>query len=189
MFTFTNPRPKYLQNYLNQCWIIVMCTDGMEFETKYITFGLSPKNYYDDVMISAMASQIISFAIVYPSVYSGADQRKHQSSASLAFVRGIHRWPVNSPHKGPVTQKMFPFDDFIMSRKHLIRATMCSSHCNIPYTSIYSNMVQSGVLSQRTHRRLVVTYRDHKRYIQSCCVYNTSHRICTRFYCILHCIG
>ena len=41
----------------------------------------------------------------------GADQRKHQSSASLVFVRWIHRWPVNSPHKGPVTRKMFPFDD------------------------------------------------------------------------------
>ena len=39
---------------------------------------------------------------------------KHRSSASLAFVRGIHRWPVNSPHKGPVTRKMFPFDDVIM---------------------------------------------------------------------------
>ena len=48
------------------------------------------------------------------TVCSGADQRKHQSSASLAFVRGIHRWPVNSPHKGPVTRKMFPFDDVIM---------------------------------------------------------------------------
>ena len=43
-----------------------------------------------------------------------ADQRKHQSSASLAFVRGIHRWPVNSPHKWPVTRKMFPFDDVIV---------------------------------------------------------------------------
>ena len=45
---------------------------------------------------------------------SGADQRNHQRSASLAFVRGIHRWPVNSPHKWPVTRKMFPFDDVIM---------------------------------------------------------------------------
>ena len=44
----------------------------------------------------------------------GADQRKHQSSASLAFVRGIHRWSVNSPRKGPVTRKMVPFDDVIM---------------------------------------------------------------------------
>ena len=56
--------------------------------------------------MGAMASQIISLTIVYPTVYSGADQRKHQSSASLAFVRRIHRWPVNSPHKWPVTRKM-----------------------------------------------------------------------------------
>ena len=40
--------------------------------------------------------------------------QKHQSSASLAFVRGIHWGPVNSRHKGPVTRKMFPFDDVIM---------------------------------------------------------------------------
>ena len=65
--------------------------------------------------MSAMASQITSLTIVYSTVYSGADQRKHQRSASLAFVRGIHRSPVNSPHKGPVTRKMFPFDDVIMS--------------------------------------------------------------------------
>ena len=61
-----------------------------------------------------MASQITSLTIVYLTVYSGANQRKHQSSASLAFVRGIHRGPVNSPHRCPVTQKMFPFDDVIM---------------------------------------------------------------------------
>ena len=47
-----------------------------------------------------------------------ADQRKHQSSASLAFVRGIHQGPVNSPHKWPVTRKMFPFDDVIMTILH-----------------------------------------------------------------------
>ena len=52
--------------------------------------------------------------IVYSTVYSGADQRNHQSSAALAFVRGNHRWKANSPHKGPVTWKMFPFDDVIM---------------------------------------------------------------------------
>ena len=40
--------------------------------------------------------------------------KNHQSSASLAFARGIHRSPVNSPHKWPVTRKMFPFDDVIM---------------------------------------------------------------------------
>ena len=43
------------------------------------------------------------------------DERKRQSSASLAFVQGIHWWPVNSPHKWPVTRKMFPFDDVIMA--------------------------------------------------------------------------
>ena len=50
----------------------------------------------------------------YSTVYSAADQRKHQSSASLAFVRRIHRGPVNSRRKGPVTRKRFPFDDVIM---------------------------------------------------------------------------
>ena len=64
--------------------------------------------------MDAIASQIPSLTIVYSIVYSDADQRKHQSSASLAFVRGIHRGPVNSPHKWPVTRKMFPFDDVIM---------------------------------------------------------------------------
>ena len=71
--------------------------------------------HYSDVIMSTMASQITSLTIVYSTVYSGADQRKHQSSASVAFVRGIHRWPVNSPHKGPVTRKMFLFDGVIMN--------------------------------------------------------------------------
>ena len=48
------------------------------------------------------------------AIYSGADQRKHQSSASRALCVGIHRWPVNSPHKGSVARKMFPFDDVII---------------------------------------------------------------------------
>ena len=64
--------------------------------------------------MGAIASQITSLTIVYSTIHSGADQRKHQSSASLAFVREIHRSPVNSPHKWPVTRKVFPFDDVIM---------------------------------------------------------------------------
>ena len=71
--------------------------------------------HYDDVIMSTIASQITSLTVVYSTVYSGADQSKHQSSASLAFVWGIHRGPVNSPHKWPVTRKKFPFDDVIMS--------------------------------------------------------------------------
>ena len=66
------------------------------------------------VIMGTMAYQITSLTIVYSAVYSGTDQRKHQSPASLAFVRGIHRGPVNSPHKGPVTPKILPFDDVIM---------------------------------------------------------------------------
>ena len=76
--------------------------------------GLFPNKHYIDVIMTTMASQITSLTVVYSIVYSDADQRKHQSSASLAFVRGIHREPVNSPHKWPVTRKMFPFNDVIM---------------------------------------------------------------------------
>ena len=71
-------------------------------------------HHYNDVIMSAIASQITSITIVCSTVYSGGDQRKHESSASLAFVRGIHWWRVNSPHKGPLTRKMFPFDDVSM---------------------------------------------------------------------------
>ena len=75
----------------------------------------SPRvSHYSEAIMGPMASQITSLTIIYSIVYWGADQRKHQSSASLAFVRGIHRWPVNSPHKGSVTRKMFTFDDVIM---------------------------------------------------------------------------
>ena len=70
--------------------------------------------HYNAVIMGAMSSQITSLVIVYSTVYSDADQRKQQSSASLAFVRGIRRWPANSSHKWPVTRKMFPFDDVIM---------------------------------------------------------------------------
>ena len=69
---------------------------------------------YNDVIMGAIESQITSLTIVFSTVYSDADQRKHQSSAPLAFVRGIHLGPVNSPDKWPVTRKMFPFDDVIM---------------------------------------------------------------------------
>ena len=65
--------------------------------------------HYCDVIMRAVVSQITSLTIVYSTVYSDADQRKHQSSASLASVRGIHRG--HSLHKWTVTRKMFPFDD------------------------------------------------------------------------------
>ena len=75
--------------------------------------------HYNDVIMGTMASQITSLMIVHSIVYSGTDERKHQSFASLAFVRGIHRSPVNSPHIGPVTRKMFLLGDVIMLRNNL----------------------------------------------------------------------
>ena len=84
------------------------------FKQISVIHGWVPYEHYSDVIMSAMTSQITSVSIVCSSVCSGTDQRKHQSSASLAFVRGIRRWLVNSPHKGPVTRKMFPFGDVIM---------------------------------------------------------------------------
>ena len=96
-----------LHSILQQSPRIVLC-----LRVGYINNSIL---HYSDVIMGEMASQITSHPIVYLSVYSGADERKNKSSASLAFVRWIHRWPVNSPHKGPVTRKMFPFDDVIIS--------------------------------------------------------------------------
>ena len=84
--------------------------------------------HYSDVIMDMMASQITSLTIVYSTVYLGTDQRKHQSSASLACVWGIHWWPVNSPHKWLVTRKMFPFDDVIMRKDTLLLAEWSTSH-------------------------------------------------------------
>ena len=74
------------------------------------------QHHWCDVKMGMMASQNTSLTIVYLTIHSGADQRKHQSSASLAFVRGIHRWPVSSPHRWPVTRNMFSFNDVIIFR-------------------------------------------------------------------------
>ena len=70
--------------------------------------------------------QVTGLMIVYSNVYSGANQRKHPSFASLVFVRGIHLGAVNSPHKGPVARKRFPFDDVIMYP--LVNEVIIGSH-------------------------------------------------------------
>ena len=78
-----------------------------------------------------------------------ADKRKHQSSASLAFVRGIHRWPVNSPLKGPITRKMFSLDDVIMVSGSVIGA---SPHCGLvmPYGNTDQGCSGNGLLADGT---------------------------------------
>ena len=88
-----------------------------KWNTTKWNFNHAGNVHYSDVIMSAMASQITGVLIVCLSVCSVADQRKLQSSMALAFVRRIHRWPVNSPDKGPVTRKMFPFDDVITKWK------------------------------------------------------------------------
>ena len=94
--------------------------------------------HYSDVIMSAMVSPITSLMIVYSSVYSGADQRKHQSSVSLVFVRGIHWWPVN--YTKPVTRKMFPFDDVIMEAKR-------SAACSLTSFTIYLQVIMNTGLA------------------------------------------
>ena len=94
-------------------------------ELSIISWSVSPSimrwcQHYNEVIMGMIASQITSLTMVFSAVYSGADKRKHQSSASLAFVRGIHRGPVNFPLKWPVTRKMFPFDDVIMTLWHIL---------------------------------------------------------------------
>ena len=96
-------------------WKIAVVCELSCFQLRPQMMTICKISQYSDVIMTAMVSQITSVSIVYSSLCSGADQREHQSSASLAFVRGFHRWPVNSPCKGPVTRKMFPFDDVIMS--------------------------------------------------------------------------
>ena len=103
--------------------------------------------HYNDVIMGAIASQITSLTIVYSIDYSDGDQRKHKSSASLAFVQGIHRRPVNSPHKWPVTRKMFPFDDVIMC-----------CHGSQSVRMLWGGYVQEGMCFLESIR-ISITYR------------------------------
>ena len=135
LFLLTTPRPLMISTYLrHSTWglrlavlaelprpspvdpsrldavtvqIIKQVYGKMEKGRNSIDIALELRLHYSDVVMGAMAYQITSLAIVYSTVYSGAYQRKHQSYAPLAFVWGIHRWPVHSPHKWPVTGKCF----------------------------------------------------------------------------------
>ena len=104
------------------------------FRTTTTSESYTVNKHYGDVIMGGIASQITSLTIVYSTIYSDTDQRKHQSSASLAFVWGIHRSPVNSPHKGPVTRKMFPFDDVIMWTQ--LRCKYCLNFDGIVWAGI-----------------------------------------------------
>ena len=102
-----------------------------------------------DVIMGAMASQVTSPPIFYSTVHSGADQRKHQSSASLNFVWGIHRWPVNSPHKSPVTRKIISFDEVIT----LYNFTVRWCHMNVMLSQIVCHSTVCLTVYADPHQR------------------------------------
>ena len=107
--------------------------------------------HYTDVIMGAMASQITSVSCVYSTICLVLDQRKHERSASLAFVRGIHRWPVKSHHKGPATRKRFPFDDVIIK--------LCCL-CNMfwRYMAMYAKNISSSTVVVRDTWKHISTF-------------------------------
>ena len=123
----------------------------IRFQSSYICFS-----YYSDVTMGAMASQIISLPIVNPSVNSGADQRKTSKLRFACFVRGINRGPVNSPHKWPVTRKMFAFDYVIMKCILLIYIIYyCICLERVTYWDHLIMLCFAKVWTKRTHITIV----------------------------------
>ena len=131
-------------------------------------------HHYNDFIMGAIASQITSLTIVFLTFYSDADQRKHQSSASLSFLRGNHRGQVNSPHKWPVTQKMFPFDDVIMTVSTVVHAPNSarpSTSTLITPKLIFLDKIQFGM--SRNHAALRVLI--HLLLVLHICVAESGH--------------
>ena len=149
--------------------------------------------HYCDVIMGAMGSQITSLTIVYSTVHSGADQGKHESSASLAFKRGLHRWQMNSPRKWPVTRKMFPFNDVIMALPsvlhycvehviisgHLLTAPNCM---HIPY--IYGILIAWDCGNFLFAACSISRFSRNTVYSRNI-VYNVDNWIWIRAYCML----
>ena len=108
----------YFIDFMTNCRTVNQIS-SIVFILSTICISVSITGHYNDVIMRPLVSEITSLTIVYSTVYWVADQRKYQSFVSLAFVRRIHRWPVNSQHKGPVTRKLFPFADVIMVLRYL----------------------------------------------------------------------
>ena len=130
------------------------------------------EKHYNDVIMSMMVSEITSLMSVYSTVYSGADQRKYQSSMSMAFVRGINWWPVNPLHKGPVIRKMFPFEDVIIKCKYMYisrkqfstqRATTKLSHMKMASIQLASMSNQPAI-----HHREIITLNRRQSRAKTC---------------------
>ena len=162
--------------YASDRYLIDLIPRVFQAAIRLCTDNLDAQVHYNDVIMSAMASQITSLTIVYSTVYSGTDQRTHQSSTSLAFLRGIRRWPVNSPHKGPVTRKMFLFDDVFMRKK-----TPLTNHCAAKPPD--PNLLHRGALqflsscTECIHRTMKYWHQ-----LENCFAYRT----CCRFIKLYH---
>ena len=112
--------------------------------------------------MTTLASQITSLTVVYSIVYSDTDQRKHQSSTSLAFLRGIYRGPVNSPHKWQVTRKIFPFDEVIM---------VYNDFDTIWFPYPWTHYLQNGIQFANIHTfntKIAILYRATPRTLHRC---------------------
>ena len=142
MYTVTASSFVYLVLWCGtECiWLKKTCYISINWQCMHVVRNNNVNDHYNDVIMGAIASQITSLTIVFSIVYSDADERKYQSSVSLAFVQGIHRGPVNSPHKWPVTRKMFSFDDVIMwndtSEEHV---------CWIPYALLIVTRISLSI--------------------------------------------
>ena len=160
------------------------CLAALGLGTLVLTLGDVVKTVTcDDVMMDTMTSQITSPTIVYSAVYSAADQRKHQSSASLAFVRGIHRGPVNSPHKGPVTRKMFHHVKF-----HVQSLSSCITFPGIWLRNIHNERkLRTSVPGVNWFKTMQYSYLVFKLDRET--YWNSSSRLATktRFLCIICC--
>ena len=152
--------------FVGSIWQIPVLRISRDCPSSSPTKLSTQRHHYSDVIMITMASQITSLRIVYSIDYSGADQRKHQGSASLAFVRGIHRWPVISPHKWQVTRKTFPFDDVIMigAILHIWQIPVLRISRDCPSSSPtklstqrhhYSDVIMITMASQITSLRIV----------------------------------
>ena len=103
----------------HKCWNTFICaiTQQLTSLSSLFIWAMHPRimmGHYSEVIVSAVSSQISSVLIVCSTVCPGADQRKHQSCALLAYVREVHRWPMISPQKGPVTWKMYQLGDVMI---------------------------------------------------------------------------
>ena len=116
-------------------------------------------SHYSDVMMNAMASHITGVSVVCSTVRPCADQIKHQTSASLTFVRGNHRWWVDSPHKGPVTRKMSPFmtsSVIICTLSVNAEVYICSYGATV-YIKFFTELHQSSAILILSERKPPVT--------------------------------